>query len=102
MEYKLKREKEIKDFQEINQNLVDELGEVEDIRQAVTNDIKNDRQLCLAKQRKIDLLKNKQNDLQKKSGKISNKIRKCVQNHEDVRNKLKEKINFIKIIKTIK
>ena len=98
----MKREKEIKDFQEINQNLVDELGEVEDIRQAVTNDIKNDRQLCLAKQRKIDLLKNKQNDLQKKSGKISNKIRKCVQNHKDVRNELKDKIDLIKIIKAMK
>ena len=102
MEYKLKREKEIKDLRETNNNLVEELGEIKDIRQAVIDDHENECQLCLAKQREIDLLKNNQNDLQKKSGKISNKIKKCVLNHEDVKNKLKEKIDLIKIIKAMK
>ena len=97
----LRREKEIKGLQESNQNLVIELGEIIGIRQAVTYDHENKWQPCLAKPNKIDLLKNEQNNLQKKSGKISRELNKCVRKHNDVKNKLKEKIGLIKIIKTM-
>ena len=69
----MKREKEIKDLRETNNNLVEELGEIKDIRQAVIDDHENECQLCLAKQREIDLLKNSQNDLQKKMVKLATK-----------------------------
>ena len=97
-----KRKKEIKDLQETNQNLVNKLGDIEIIRQFVTVINEDKWELRIAKQKKNDLLKNDQNYLRKESGKISRKINKCERKHNDVKNELKEKIDLIKIIKTMK
>ena len=78
------------------------MGDIKIIRQFVTEGYENKRQLCLVKQKIIDLLKIDQNDLQKESGEISRKINECERKHNDEKNKLKEKIDLIKIIKTMK